>query len=390
MAWEESTTATKVPGIVIATTLTLLVLCILCILLYVHRKSSPLNASSLNAADCAVVFGEHPDASRPGRTVCFDVGHHPDVSTRHLPFPPQYVKVSHGYKLLAFAQRQFGEPVLYRMTGPSERIIRCDSDGPHNARVRSLIVTLGITHGVKVDDCPALVRMRDGNKICARENTVVTMTNSKPISADVQAGYRLVAMSGPNFSGQRIADFTGPIQKTIAPRSASAWTSVRTERCLVALYSLPNLDGARRCVNGDVPSLAAFRPASFALAENCTIRVYSQRDFAGDVVFAASGPRTGDCPTSTLGKWNSMQVEIKDLQSAEDCMFIHGAAPSDRACLGPGRYTSLASALDFEPVSYSLPDGMRVTATHGEEEDVIDTKLGPWNGTADWSHVTIE
>lgn len=293
------------PTIVFATVSALITISIICIFYY---STWTLGFQRrVRDASCAVIIGEHPDASNPGRTVCFDVGRFPKVS---IPFPPRFIRVATGYKLIAFSQRQFGEPVRYRMDGPAERVIRCDDADDAN-KIKSIIVTLGVTRGIKVDDCQALLRMGDGTERCVNEGTPVPALTGVPVVAvDVQEGYRLVAMSQRHFGGERVADYTGPLQRDLAiSRARAPWASVRVQHCALTLYSAPGLAGARKCVNGDAESIPPFVPMSFALAAGTKVRVYSERNYKGDVVFEASGPRAADCPRATIRMWGSLKLE---------------------------------------------------------------------------------
>jgi hypothetical protein len=293
------------PTIVFATVSALITISIICIVYYL--TSTSVLTRRVNNASCAVIIGEHPDASNPGRTVCFDVGRFPKVS---IPFPPRFIRVAAGYKLIAFSQRQYGEPVRYRMEGPAERFIRCDDADDAN-KINSIIVTLGVTTVIKVDECQALLRMGDGTENCINEATPIPALSDVPVVAvDVQEGYRLVAMSQRHFGGERVADYTGPMEKNVVTSRARApWASVRVQHCALTLYSAPNLAGARRCMNGDTESIPPFMPMSFALAAGTKLRVYSDKNYKGDVVFEASGPRAADCPRATIRMWGSLKLE---------------------------------------------------------------------------------
>ncbi len=297
-------------SIVSVTIIALLVSCIVCIIYY--SSGARQHYKLTNDVSCAVVIGEHPSASNPGRVVCFDVGRYPNVAMR-IPFSPQYIRVAPGYKLIAFSQRQFGEPVRYRMDGPAERIILCDGREGPESKINSLIVTLGITRGVQVDDCKALVRMKDGSELCVSEGNPQPSFASTPVSIDVQKGYQLIATSQRHFMGERVADFVGPMQRDLVnPKTQStksSWAAIKVQPCLLTLYAQVNMSGMRRCVNGPMPSILTFRPMSFALADDTRLRVYSEKNFAGEIVFEAYGPRADNCPKATIGRWGSLHIE---------------------------------------------------------------------------------
>lgn len=375
-------------------------LCLLYYRLYAARGSATLQATSAGGGGggslldgsagvdeaCPVVIGSLPkrvetSRSYDGKVVCLQVGRHQDLR-EELPFHPRYIRVAHGYSLIAFANPYFGEPVHFRMVGPMERIVDLDA---WSLRVSSAVVHLSLNRNPDVEPCNAMLRTRAGQELCLQEGVHGELPSGTPALAEVQPGYRLTAFAELNLGGAPVADMVGPVRKALAAASQRTgsereWASLRISKCGMTLYAEPGCKGRARCVMAGVPHLA-WQPQSVDIASGFTLQAFSEPNFGGQLMYVATGPRQFDVtlsgrslgpadlqdPAGGSNAWQSVRLIDTRPGGRFVTLFASrtdgGSGQEDQGtALTVGDYRRVADSLGFQPARVSVPQGLAIKA----------------------------
>lgn len=352
------------------------------------------DASTVGA--CPVLMSSMPSKNiTRGRTVCFEVGKHSDV-TKELTFRPRYIRVSAGYTLIAYGQKYFGEPVQFKMVGPQERIIQQDNWA---LDVLSVIVHMSIAPSPDTESCK-LGAIVDNEEICLSQGTHPTFPGT-PTTANLHAGYRATVFPNTDLAGGAVHSFVGPHtysnESPAQTTEGQRWRSISIEPCGVTLYSEVNAGGKRRlCTRNGIATLD-FQPKSVFISDGCTLQAFPKAEFLGQMIYTSATVGISNIPTESLKtKWASVNVECPDLSGKvrdratavgdqrprSPCVSLSGIAflqastssmqmGKSTGCLETGAYIDLPAILGFVPTSIQVPQGLRIKVKNRVGEEIM-------------------
>jgi len=360
--------------------------------------------------DCPVLIGSRKDpqnASNRGMLVCFGIGQFADV-TQQLTFRPRFIKVAHGYTLLAFGDKYFGEPLQYRLRGPNELSVQSDA---WTKDIRSIIVHMNITPAPVIKPCRVAIKPCHGDELCLAEGTHVKLgrSNNKqdgsdaPREAVVQRGFRAKLYALADLAGDPVADVVGPATipgsacSTSAASAASArqWKSANIVPCGVTLYSEPGFSGEKVCTRASVPELG-FVPKSMHVANACRVQAMSKPGMNGNVLWTTDGSAKAnheELPSERQRlPWQSLRISCGQLEAdlrarGKTISSVKSGSPDDvcvtfkqdngkGVCLTLGVYKDIAGVLGFKPSSLQIPPGVRIIAFNRVDERIFHA-FGP-------------
>lgn len=361
------------------------------------RRESSSHAELLDG--CPVVFGSKPiKAVEKSDAVCFEIGEHSDI-TSTLEFRPRYVRVAAGYKLQAYGDVFFGEPLVYSMRGPTDMVV--DNDAAV-VPIKSVIVRLDLESVEQLKrECRVGMTLADGSETCLKDGTQGRLPDEamRPARATVQRGYRMQAFGEPDLKGATVVDLVGP-KTYVAPRTTTnrpPWQSLVIRPCGATLYSQAEFEGQNMCTRSDVGDLGSFLPKSYNLHEGCDLRAFDQPNFMGRTVLTASGPAHGNIEIDQDAEpWKSVSVVCTNIDdfarrdasrvigeqrsAKEPCVVLYdsdpkGAGTPKSTNLPIGTYDDVLKTITFQPRAVSVPFGMRLVVKNRYSE-VVYTVIG--------------
>lgn len=348
------------------------------------------NQGQDNRAFCPVVFGPSAVAKRRqgdmkmlDGDVCLSLGRHMDL-TRRLTFRPRYIRVAAGYGLIAFARKNFGEPVRYKIRGPEDRSIQVDS---YAYPIQSAVVYLAL-RGRTPDilPCHALLRRRlnqpDASAACVQVGAKGKWKD--PVArADVQPGFRMIAYPHSNLVGTPVTDVVGPGAYR-RQRGDAPVLSFQVHACPLTLYPYrisrssgeSNRIGKPRCVSESLPELP-FQPTSVFLGDGHSMQVFSHKNFGGRMLLSATGPRAISGPSRQ--RWGSIKI-VNNRRTPCVTLYRRDAVDAETGeTLAPGVYTQFHTRY-FQPFRASVPFGASLQAFDRTGTLILDRR-GPFAGS---------
>lgn len=334
------------------------------------------------SAVCACFLASRPDPGSVGvKTACFDAGMYYDI-TELVTYMPRYFRVASGMVAIAYEDKMLNGAVVATLAGPVERVVEHE---PWARHVRSLVVYNSLARRPDTTPCAAMLRYSNDarperTQSCLRVGLLERL-DRMPATVEVTSGHRLQGFLENNCQGPAANAIVGP-RKVYLDHNMKRWLSLRLERGSVVLYSRTQRQGMATVLEASQDRMP-FVPQSLDLKDGVTLYAYSQTNYGGRVLFAATGPRIVDDLTNVSDgrNWASLMILTNRDTDAMSVTFEAEPTSSEAepasARLRAGIYSNLQGVLGFRPVLVKVPKGLRLVAHNTETYKTVYNGAGP-------------